>query len=312
MSEVASEILASAAAAGKKGVSSGDSSVLEQDAHLRWLAAWKRQMLATTAPDDLRPLHRWMWSSWQLDGAAVVVRLNAALGLDGNDLMQRDIPHLFAGNLETVELLFVNINPGWQEQRNPIEDAIVGRSEDASWCFSRSLFTRYPAEVGRMTWWNQAIGLGWRIVNGASPVSLRADQKRSWAIAHLGGWELFPLHSRAAGFLNARRDPTTAEALHLAMQASLCLAVRLARKTTIVASRVGADLANDLARREGWPRVGAAEAAFPAGTKAYQIGGRVLLSIPRQLVSKKHPGVRFDDIASAIRVIVSTARSEPT
>lgn len=274
--------------------------------HIQWLDAWTSQLAAAKSTNHLRSLHRWLWSSWQREGTGIVYGLNASLRLQAANMMQPDFPHLFAGQLDTADVLFVNINPGWHEGTNATENSIVGASEEASWRFSRALFTRFPAEVGRMTWWNQAIGVAWRVIHGAPPMGTSSREKRSWANAHVAGWELLPIHSQSAGFLASLNDVAIGSALMSSMRGSLRLAMRFPSDITIVASSVGSRLANELAAAESYPELKVANAALPIGTKAYGISGRLLLSLPRQLVSK-YSGTKFDDISFAIRLLDQVA-----
>jgi hypothetical protein len=150
-------------------------------------------------------------------------------------------PEPLRGTSRYCRLLFVNLNPGWNRDKNSTENATVGASEEASWSFCRALFSRYPIEVGRMSWWDQAIGLGWRIIHGDAPGSLRPPDKRTWANANLAGWELLPLHSQSAGFLSRPNDGVTGCSLTASLGASLRLAMRLRRPVTIGGEGGGGD-----------------------------------------------------------------------
>lgn len=271
----------------------------DSSAHLRWFDAWADQLDTAQTGTDLRTLHRWMWSEWKRDGLAVAAEVNATLGLAGDNCIQPDIPHLFAGKPESAYILFVNINPGWDADRNRVEDGIVSRSEDASWSFCRSLFTRYPEEVGRMNWWSQAIGLAWRIVHGQAPRSRTAREKREWANSRVSGWELLPFHSKSAGIMSCLEAHPVGTSLRRAMRASLGFAVRCSPPVTVVASSIGTSLTEELAAQERWKEIRLADPAPPSGARAFQVRKRLVLSIPRQVVSK-YSGTKFDAVAAAI------------
>lgn len=267
---------------------------------IRWFDAWANQLNSAKNGAALRNLHRWMWSEWKRTGPAVAEETNAALGLVDDDCMQPDIPHLFAGKPDTTDLLFININPGWDRARNSIEDGIVARSEDASWSFCRALFTIYPDSVGPMNWWSQAIGLAWRIVHGQAPQKRTAREKREWADSRVSGWELLPLHSKGAGILHCMdRHPTGISAI-AAMRASLGFAIRCSAPVTVVASSIGATLTEELAASERWKEIALADEVLPKGTRAFQVGNRLVVAVPRQLISK-YTGTKFDHVAAAIR-----------
>jgi hypothetical protein len=268
--------------------------------HIGWLDRWTAELHGAQSPDDVRAVHRWMWSTWRQEGPDVAAGLNAALGLPAGHQIQPDVPNLFAGQVDTCELLFVNINPGWNKDRNPVENAIFAASEEASWSFCRALFSRYPIEVGPMPWWNQAIGLGWRIIHGHAPTDVLPRDKRAWANATIAGWELLPHHSQSAEFLSRLRDDLTGRSLRASLRASLGLAMRLRTRVTIVASKAGARLACELALQQGWVGVDDMGPGLPHGSRAFHSEGRLLVAVPRQF-SSKYSGLRFQDIASAIR-----------
>jgi hypothetical protein len=275
--------------------------------HLGWLDRWTAQLDGARSADDVRAVHRWMWSTWGQEGPDVAAGLNAALHLEGKHQIQPDVPNLFAGQVDTAELLFVNINPGWHRDRNPAENTIVAGSEEASWDFCRALFTRYPEEVGPMAWWNQTIGLGWRIIHGCAPVAMSPCDKRAWANVTIAGWELLPHHAQSAGFLSRLGDGATGCAVEASLAASLGLAMRLGKRVTIVASKDGARLARDLAVRHGWSEVDGIGPGLPQGSRAFHAERRLLIAVPRPL-SSKYSGLRFEEIASAIRRLRPASR----
>jgi hypothetical protein len=277
-------------------------------AHLAWLDAWTAQLDGAHPSEDGRAVHRWLWTNWDREGYQIAASFNAALRLEGDHQMQPDVPNLFAGQVDTAHLLFVNINPGWDSRRNAIENLIVHCSEEAAWAFCRSVFTRYPAEVGRMTWWTQMIGIAWRIVHGSAPVGKSSLEKRTWANTQVAGWELFPIHSTSAGFLATLTGGPAAAPARRAMDSSLAVALRFGACVTVVASRIGAQMVNALAGRERWPELEVGELPFPTGTRAYARDGRLVLALPRQLASK-YSGYKFDEIASAIRELRTRATS---
>jgi hypothetical protein len=276
--------------------------------HLQWLEAWTSQLATAESVDSLRQMHRWLWSTWRSAGRGVARGINSALRLRGGDRIQPDIPHLFAGQVETADLVFVNINPGWNAERNAIENSIVATSEEDAWIFSRSVFSRYSVEVGTMHWWNQAIGLAWRVICGTAPTKASALEKRAWANAHVAGWELLPLHSRNAGFLAYLESTATGLAVLSSMRSSLEFAIRLPAPVTVVASSAGAKILNAIAMHRGFSQIDPADSALPVGTKAYVVDKRLILSIPRQLVSK-YSGAGFDETAAAIRRLRNKAVS---
>lgn len=277
--------------------------------HNQWLDAWTSQLTAAKSA-DLRSVHRWLWSTWKREGAGVAAGLNASLRLQGADIIQPDVPQLFVGQVDTANVLFVNINPGWDARRNATENSIIVASEGASWCFCRELFTRYPAEVGRMSWWSQAIGVAWRVVHGTAPMGMSAREKRTWVNTHVAGWELLPFHSKTARFLVSLDNGSIGSTLVSSMRASLRLAIRFASDVTVVASSVGARLINEFAVAERWPELKVTKPALPIRTKAYAIRGRLLLSLPRQVVSN-YSGIKFAEISSAIRRLRDQAAKRP-
>lgn len=274
-----------------------------------WFDAWTAQLAAAQSGQELRPLHRWLWSAWvqNQSGPRLVGALNAALQLPGDDRMRPDVPHLFAGRPEDTDLLFVNINPGWAAERNRTEDGIVAASEEASWSFCRALFTRYPREVGRMNWWSQSIGIAWRVVHGSAPTGTPTREKQEWADARVSGWELLPIHSTNGGFLNRLTAHPAGRSLRDSMKASLGFALRCGAPVTIIASSIGSALAEELAAKEQWRELKCADTTLPVGSRAFVVHRRLVLAIPRQLVSK-YSGTKFDDVAFAVRNLRDEAR----
>jgi hypothetical protein len=247
-----------------------------------------------------------LWSSWRHDGEAVAAQLNGDIELEGPDQFRRDVPHLVAGQIDKAKLLFVNINPGWDEVRNARVEAVVSKSEEDAWEFASNLFTRYPTDVGRMSWWIQMLSLAWRIAEEGRPPG--AAEKRLWGNSNVAGWELFPLHSTNAGFLSRLDEGEAGLSLARSMQHSLELAIRLSAKATIVNSKEGARLVSEFATREGWEHIDILSGELPPGTAAYNVRGRLLLSVPRPLVSK-FSGVNFDAVAAAIRGLMAEVGS---
>lgn len=274
----------------------------------RWFEKWTETLTAAQAGAGLRDIHRWLWSTWRQDGSRIAAETNGELCISGDDAMQQDVPHLFAGRPEDSNLLFVNINPGWDPKRNRIEEVIVKRSEEASWSFCRSLFTRYPVEVGKMTWWSQMIGIAWRVLHGRAPAGKSAQEKRKWADERVSGWELLPLHSKSAGVLNRLATRPTGVMIRASMRASLEFAVRCAAPITVVASSIGTALTVELATTEGWREVACGAKALPAGTRAFDANSRLVLAVPRQLVSN-YSGTNFDEVAAAMRHLRARAEA---
>jgi hypothetical protein len=195
----------------------------------------------------------------------------------------------------------VNINPGWNEQQNRLENAIVARSEQDAWSFSRALFTQYKEEIGLNRWWSQAIGIARCILRSSAPKHVSAQEKRAWANTHIAGWELFPIHSQSAGFLHGAGKDAESPLAH-AVEASLALATTFPAKITIVASAAGANRLNNLARRRRWHALEAPKQGLPKGATAYAVGQRLFLSVPRPLVSR-FSGIKFNDVASGIHAL---------
>ena len=274
---------------------------------LRWLSRWRECSDDVSSPEDFRRLHRWLWRTWRCLGKAAASEINTTLDLIGPDLLQPDVPHAFAGNPFAARLLYVNINPGWNEARNRIEESIVGRSENETWDFSRQLFTRYPAKVGRMYWWNRSIGVAWRIEHGGPPLGIAAREKRAWANEHIGAVELLPLHSNSAGFLHANGPPGTPKqamraAIEQGMRATLRAALRLRATVSIVCSHAGAAFVNEQAQLDDWTSL-PVPAGLPGGTTAHRVDGVTVVAIPRPLVTKRS-ALAPDVVAASVRQIL--------
>jgi hypothetical protein len=267
---------------------------------LRWVTSWERQLRRVSHPADLRSLHRWLWRTWNLLGGRLAFEINSELRLVGDDQVRADIPHAFAGQLETAQIVIVNINPGWKTAVNDREDAIVRLGELESWEFCRSVFSRYPPEVAHMYWWNRMLGFAWRIAKGFPPVGRSALEKRLWANVNVGAIELLPLHSTSAGFLTRQgASPRLWNAIHDGMRQTLHATIRLQRPLTLVASKAGAAFTNELARDSGWPTLPVVN-GLPAGTTAYRVGSSTIIAIPRQLVTK-YSALAPDLIAAGVR-----------
>ena len=267
--------------------------------HIEWLSQWHERVGAAGSIDGVRELHDGLWSTWLDCGAVSASGINKDLRLDGDDMMQPDMPHLFAGRPEDATIMFVNINPGWDKAANAVEDQIVRQSEASAWNFSRDLFTQYPKHVGPMKWWSQAIGLAWRIMHGSSPDDVSAEAKQSWALSYVAGWELFPLHSKRAGFLKQLGRGRTGQLVNKCMRAALELALGFPVPVVVVASDIGATMTNMIAVQARWPVV-AHGRSLPEETRVYRVDDRLIVSLPRQIVSS-YESLAFEPVAREIR-----------
>lgn len=284
-----------------------------RDLALEWMTRWRERVSAVKSPTELRLLHRWLWRTWTCVGPSVTAQVNRQFGLSGADEFQPDMPHAFAGRFETARMIFVNINPGWKKSLNEKEERIVRRSEPESWDFCRSLFTRYPPEVGQMWWWNGVLGVAWRIEHGRPPVGLSAREKRNWANENVAGIELLPVHSTSAGFLRGRaigRTPDLWTAMLAGMRETLHLALRLGVPLVLVASRDGAAFVRQIASASTWRPLPFAS-GLPAGTTAYATGESTVVAIPRPFVTK-HSRLAPDAVAEAIRETLAASHSSGT
>jgi len=275
----------------------------------RWVDQWASLAEGIVTVGDWRSAHRWMWHTWRARGRAAATGINDALGLTGPDVIQPDIPHAFAGNLGGASILLVNINPGWNERLNRIEDAIVRTSEEASWEFSRRLFTTYPKRVGQMYWWNRCIGIAWRTLKGGPPDGISVCIKREWANSHIAAVELFPLHSNSAGFLRDYSRPSAStrrmqESIFRGMRATLTAALRLSIPLSVVVSKAGTRFVNDMAQSECWSPISPLPPGLPAGSTVHRVGSIVVVAIPRPLVTKRS-ALPPDVIASALREVMT-------
>jgi bifunctional DNA-binding transcriptional regulator/antitoxin component of YhaV-PrlF toxin-antitoxin module len=262
----------------------------------RWLKDWTIRLSEAETVANVRSVHDWLWSTWSRNGAKIAAELNRLFKVTD---IKSDLPNLFAGQLEKAGVVFININPGWHEELNKKENAIVSRSKQHSWEFCRELFTRYPADIKPNHWWDQAIGIGYRILCG-DPSGIPAQKKREWANTNIAGWELAPFHSSGAGFLKCLNEKPQGALLRGAMQASFRLASALPAKIIVVACKDGAAMANELAAARGWRKLRVPGTVLPPRTAAYQIRNRLLLSVPQQLVSR-FSSVPRDGICAPIR-----------
>lgn len=273
----------------------------------QWITEWTKRVSRISCPDDLRPFHQWLWQSWTQDGVRVAAEINGTLGLGGSDEIKSDIPNTFAGDLSRAQILLVNINPGWDRERNQKEEEVVRKSEQAAWDFSRELFTRYRADVGPMYWWNRCIGVALRIRDEYTP-KMTAQQKREWANRNLASFELFPLHSSRSGFLGkiAPGASPLQTGISAGMRATLEAALRMRVRLTLVLSSGGAKFVGDIAQVQCWTPVPGLPDGLPNGSAAYRMAQSTLIAIPKPLVSR-NSALPSNAVAAAIRQVCSIA-----
>lgn len=263
-----------------------------------WVCRLTTQLRAVGGGDDVRSLHRWLWETWHQDGQRIARDLNVTLKLQGDDELKEDSPHLFAGQPERARVLVVNINPGWNAENNAVVNSIVSESEAQSWEFNREVYST-RAGIRPSRWWNLVTGFALRVVEGPSGHRNPASWKREWANNALAGWELFPLHSRSTRNLT-NFDGDGGAVVRECMQASLAFATRLPAETVIVASAPGSVLIDGAIHGQQWVELHNVGLGLPTKLRLFKQDQRLLIVIPRQLASR-YSGLRFDELADAIR-----------
>ena len=197
---------------------------------------------------DLKSLHCWFWAKKD-DWIKEIEDVNKELGLTGDCELKPDLPCISIGSTEG--LLILSANPGWDCSSNKTENDYC-RESCLQYCsFMEGFFHYYPIVLKRKNrWWSKPMSFMQLLPTGREGFRQNGSSSEKWANAHLskqiGGWELFPFHSKSDGVTPLALSKHGPQWLKDCMQESLLAAFRLSPKVMLVASKTGCALTRNL------------------------------------------------------------------
>jgi hypothetical protein len=250
-----------------------------------FIGALVSRLKTISTQNDVRSLYDWLWEN-QSAIATTASQINKSLGLQDPYDLQSDLPCLTIGSLSG--LLLLSANPGWKPDRNIKENSYCQRSCEAYADMMFNFFNTYPREIGqRGRWWTQPMSFI-SMLRGQEEIHEKLGSgARRWQFIHesrqLGGWELFPWHSKKDGLTGRVNDFPWLREFFVE---SIRTAIRIQPQMLMVASKVGWHLIrNEIPELDGWHdfRLGS---KIPVQASYLQtVSGTEIVALNRQIFS---------------------------
>ena len=283
------------------------------------------QQISTSRTDEdvLGRLSRWQFER-RGDQVNAIDTLNAQLGYGQTDdrrLQPSHLPTTAIGRLDG--LVVVSANPGYNADRNGLENALRSTSADGNEAFCKDFFSRYPEVVNSTSkYWTWVLGL-WKEAFLEPDDPRHAVRGRAlWALAHreqwpVGGIDLIPFNSSKDGITARLHELQDGRWLQLA-KATLLMACRIRsgaapghpskRRIVLVASSRGDAMVREVASEGGLQPVemppdwhAALRMSVWRALPSVESPDTLVLSLPFQYITRMPKGFRREHLASALR-----------
>lgn len=202
------------------------------------------RMKAINTPQDVRSLYCWFWDKKD-EIKPTIEAINSELDLHGEFELKADLPCLSVGS--ATGLLILSANPGWDESSNRLEDEFCLKS-CANYCaLMADFFDLHPKVLKKRTrWWGKPIAFVQLLSRWQERFGTLENSADKWEKAHasklIGGWELFPFHSKSDRITQLALNNKGPSWLKICMEESLKAAFRLSPEVVLVASKSGCEL----------------------------------------------------------------------
>lgn len=266
------------------------------------LLEYIKRLDAANTHSDIDALYKWFWEQRDLIPNEMK-RLNQQYGLTGNFELKPDLPCLSVGSVSGLVLL--SMNPGWDEKLNSLENKCCCSSVNNYIDLMNNFFERYPEVVQkRSRWWAKPFWFTRLLTNFPNGFGHAASSLEKWQLAHssrsIGGWELFPFHSKKDGItqyvVNTKAVSHT-DLLRKCAKASVRAILRIRPKVLLVASKVGDTIVRDiLAGDETFLSEAIANSKYTISSWVIRSknGTTEVFSIPYQIFSAPRKFTNFD------------------
>lgn len=267
----------------------------------RFIVDLIEQLKGISTRDDLRATYHWLWGMQQ-EVSDTAQAINEQLRLEPPVDLQPILPCLGVG--AHSDLVILAANPGWHPARNVREQGYCVASPDAYTDMMFNFFERHPAVIGEhASWWTKAMSfvplLPGRTEAQAAPQSVAAKWRGVHEDRILGGWDLFPWHSKQDGITCRTADaPWLKDFFSESVQAVL----RLGPKVLFVTSSAGYRLIRDnLLPMEPWSDFTLGSRRPAKGCYARTASGTEIICVSAQLFGNAFRDFKNEDLITKIR-----------
>jgi hypothetical protein len=278
----------------------------------QFISDYLKKLKNVASDQDVIELYHWFWDR-QSEIKGTANQINQAIHLSGDYAVKPDLPCLTMGS--RGGLVFLLVNPGWNEDLNRKEDKHCRRSKDGYVDYFFNNFIKGPQVLGkRISYVASMISFVGTLRDGrerfGDPKTTVERWKRAQSSKLIGHWELFPLHSKSDGLSQlVSHHPW----LSLCMKESLAAAVRLQPETLLIMSKFGWNMVkNEMFRNEVW-----SEAQIGKVTVSYcLISGKTrateVIAIPYQVLSARQRPFRNQQFFDGVDQLRETNTTERT
>ena len=265
----------------------------------RFIAEYIERLKRIEREEDVKDLYHWFWE--RSDQIRITVEeINRTLSLPAKCQLKPDLPCLAIGSFNG--LLLLNLNPGWREDLNRLEDAYCRTSPYTYIDLMENFFARHPEVVGEKgKWWNSA--LSWiRLLEEWETRFESAEGTDRWAKAQqsrlVGGWELFPFHSSKDGLAGLMAHIPWLRACAIE---SVKAAIRMSPEILFVASKRGWQFVRfDVLGNERWLDSKVGTSRFETSISYARVGDRTeVIALARQFTA--HRNFKNEEVLSKVQ-----------